>query len=173
MGAILCSAACGGRVTETTPPSPSATTAPTTSPSASGSAYLPAPNAVQYTANATAGGYDHVEIWKVDRAQDRCVHLHFVSPEKAEPGGRFASVEAPASWMLRDADRSKGAEGCKPNVGRGDVSLAADAKGKVTWTPPPSGPHPCRLSVHVTVSFDDAPKMESLDADDIKVEGAC
>ncbi len=161
---------CGGRVVAVEGTSRSES--PASSASTGDPNVPPSSPSKTYTATATSGGYDHLEIWMTDRERDLCVHLHFVSPERPEPGGKFSSVEAPPEWTLREADRSKGAATCSTTSERGDIVPATEAKGQVRWPPPaPATVFPCRVSVHVTVTFDDG--LEKLDADDIPVEGAC
>ncbi len=106
----------------------------------------PPPIPVTYTAQALPGGLDHIEIFKADFVNDRCVHLHLASPTDTTP---FPDIVAPATWTVRSADRSSGASDCNFKSGRTPTSSAA-GKGEVTWLPT-AQVYPCALDLDVTL----------------------
>lgn len=130
----------------------------------------PPPDDGTYTALVRPGGLDHIEIFKADYANDRCIRLHLASPSTAST---LPNIDTPASWAVASAGRRNGAKDCSSGRGDGSGSQPRDGKGSVTWPAPPAGKiFPCTLSVNVGLVFDDG-TTEIFTRENLTVIGGC
>jgi len=175
---------CGGKVVSDGSSGPSGSPAPTTStivfPSpgndlpppntSSPPSKPPPPDDGSYVVLVRPGGLDHIEIYKADYANDRCIKVHLASPSE---GGPFPNIDTPATWAVVTADRRGGAKDCGANRTTTATELAIDGKGTVTWPSITGGKvFPCTLSVNVGLVFPDG-TTEILTRDNLRVIGGC
>ncbi len=123
-----------------------------------------------YAAHASPGGYDHLEIYKADFANDRCIKIHLVSPSDLNPSGAFQYVSLPPQWSVQSSYRSPGAKNCEPGVPQKTIEVATDGKGSIDWKDD-AKVFPCKVNVHVSIVFPKSPNIETLDATDVSVDG--
>lgn len=115
-------------------------------------------------------------IFKADPARDLCFRLIV----EASSGGPQLGIITPGSWSVGMAEVTDHASDCAlPNGGFPPPPVGASVKatsgtGKIDF--PPSGPT-CFVTIHASLSFPKGapwvPAIEPLDADALKVGGAC
>jgi hypothetical protein len=150
----------------TSPPGPST---PTSSPPSRPPPPPTNPTSVIYSADAWAGGLDHLDIFKADFAADTCTRIVLTSPNTT-PGPSFAGITVPAGWTVTIASRGMGAQDCTPQTARASET-ASTGKGSITWFPVTGQSLPCKLDVHAVFLFEGSTGTEELDADGVVVDG--